>query len=58
MAEKPPSVPRSEREKELEGGAMRYASLAVTIGAPDQDALEQVRRAFSHLQRRATGGPA
>ena len=58
VAERPPSVPRDERAKELEGGAMRYASLAVTIGAPDQDAMEQVRRAFSHLRRRGTGGPA
>jgi len=58
VAEKPPAVPRGEREKELEGGAMRYASLAVTIGAADQDAMEQVRRAFSHLRRKGTGGPA
>lgn len=58
VAAKPPSVPRGEREKELEGGAMRYASLAVTIGAPDHDAVEQLRRAFSQFRKRATGGSA
>lgn len=58
VAEKPPSIPRAEREKELEGGAMRYASLSVTLGAADHDAVEQLRRAFSHLRRKGTGGPA
>ena len=56
VAEKPPSVPRGEREEELEGGAMRYASLAVTIGVANEDALERVRSALKTLRKKATGG--
>ncbi len=52
VAEKPPALPRGEREKELEGGAMRYASLAVTIGAPNEEAVEQVKRSLGSLRRR------
>lgn len=56
VAEKPPSVPRAEREKELEGGAMRYASLAVTIGAAPDEAVERVRGALKILGKKETGG--
>ena len=56
VAEKPPSVPRGEREKELEGGAMRYASLAVTIGAANEEAVEQVKRSLGFLRGKREGG--
>jgi GntR family transcriptional regulator len=56
VAEKPPSVPRGEREKELEGGAMRYASLAVSIGAAPDEAVEQVKRSLGFLRRKREGG--
>jgi GntR family transcriptional regulator len=56
VADKPPSVPRGEREKELEGGAMRYASLAVTLGAPNEEAVEQVKRGLGLLRRKREGG--
>jgi len=56
VAAKPPSVPRGEREKELEGGAMRYASLAVTIGAEPEDAVERVKSALKILRKKETGG--
>jgi GntR family transcriptional regulator len=56
VAEKPPFVPRGEREKELEGGAMRYASLAVTIGAANEEAVEQVKRSLGFLRRKRVGG--
>ena len=52
VAAKPPSVPRGERDKELEGGAMRYASLAVTIGAANEEAVEQVKRSLGFLRKR------
>jgi GntR family transcriptional regulator len=55
VAEKPPSVPRGEREKELEGGAMRYASLAVTLGAANEEAVEHVKRSFGFLRRKREG---
>jgi GntR family transcriptional regulator len=56
VAEKPPSVPRGEREKELEGGARRYAALAVTIGAAPEEALEHVRNSLKILRRKNSGG--
>ncbi len=52
VAEKPPSAPRGEREKELEGGAMRYASLAVTIGAANEEAMEHVKRSLGLLRKK------
>ena len=52
VAEKPPSVPRGERDKELDGGAVRYASLAVTIGAASDEAVEQVRRSLRFLRKK------
>jgi GntR family transcriptional regulator len=58
VADKPPSVPRGEREKELEGGAMRYASLAVTLGAAPNEAIERVRHALGDLLGKKIGGPA
>jgi hypothetical protein len=56
VAEKPPAAPRGERERELEGGAMRYASLAVTIGAGNEEAVEQVKRTLGILRRNKSGG--
>ena len=52
VAEKPPSAPRGEREKELEGGAMRYASLAVTIGAANEETMEHVKRSLGLLRKK------
>jgi GntR family transcriptional regulator len=52
VAEKPPSVPRGEREKELVGGAMRYASLAVTIGAANEEAVDHVKRSLGFLRKK------
>ncbi len=52
VADKPPALPRGEREKELETGALRYASLAVTLGAPPEEAVEQVKRSFGFLRKK------
>jgi GntR family transcriptional regulator len=52
VAEKPPAPTRGERDKELEGAAMRYASLAVTLGAPSDEALEHVKRSFGFLRKK------
>lgn len=56
VAEKPPAVPRGEREKELEGGAMRYAALAVTLGVPNEEAVERVKGSLGFLRRKREGG--
>jgi GntR family transcriptional regulator len=56
VADRPPAPPRGEREKELETGALRYASLAVTLGANNEEALEHVKRSFGFLRRKRDGG--
>ncbi len=56
VSEKPPSAPRGEREKQLQSGALSYASLAVTLGAPPDEAMEQVKRSFGFLRRKREGG--
>jgi GntR family transcriptional regulator len=55
VADKPPAPPRGEREKELEAGAVRYASLAVTLGAPTDEAIEHVKRSLGFLRRKREG---
>ncbi len=55
VAEKPPAVPRGEREKELEGGAMRYAALAVTLGVSNDEAVEHVKGRLDFLRRKREG---
>src|SRR5664279_2980307 len=49
VAPNPPSPPRGEREKELERGALRYASLAITLGAANDEAVEHVKRSLGFL---------
>jgi GntR family transcriptional regulator len=55
VANKPPAPARGEREKELEVGALRYASLAVTLGAPPEEAVDHVKRSFGFLRRKREG---
>ncbi len=51
VADKPPVPARGEREKELETGALRYASLAVTLGARNDEAVEHVKRSLGFLRK-------
>lgn len=45
-----PAVPAPERRRALTDGATKYASLAVTVGAPRREAVEAVEDAFARLQ--------
>ncbi|HQQ77524.1 MAG TPA: GntR family transcriptional regulator [Thermoanaerobaculia bacterium] len=56
VAEKPPAISRGDRDKELEGGALRYASLAVTLSASNEEAVEHVKRSIGFLRRKREGG--
>ena len=56
VSDAPPALARGEREKELGSGAMRYAALAVTLGAAQHEAVEQVKRSFGFLGRKREGG--
>jgi GntR family transcriptional regulator len=49
VAENPPALAKGERSRELADGAIRYASLAVTLGAGRESALDEVRAAFRRL---------
>jgi GntR family transcriptional regulator len=52
VAEAPPSLPRGERNKTLTDGALRYASLALTLGATSEDAAAELDTAFRKLRRK------
>jgi GntR family transcriptional regulator len=51
----PPVLPRAERQKALHEGAHRYASLGLTVGAPRDEAEEELRSAWANLQVRSKG---
>jgi GntR family transcriptional regulator len=55
VAEKPPALGKGEREKELDGGAMRYAALAVTLGVANEEAVERVKGSLGLLRRKREG---
>jgi len=57
VAEFPPSLPKGERGRTLAEGAVRYASLAATLGAGREEALDEVRAAFGRFGRRRGGEP-
>jgi GntR family transcriptional regulator len=55
VASAPPSVGRAERGRTLKAAALRYASLAATLGASEEEARVAVTEAWSSLTRRSGG---
>jgi DNA-binding transcriptional regulator YhcF (GntR family) len=55
VASSPPALGRAERRHLLRDGALQYASLGLTLGAGREDALEELRAAWSDLARRGKG---
>ena len=55
VADKPPLPARGERDRELDAGATRYASLALTLGASGDEAVEHVKRSLGVLRRKKEG---
>ncbi|HEY5609654.1 MAG TPA: GntR family transcriptional regulator [Thermoanaerobaculia bacterium] len=49
VAESPPHVKKSERREALAAAALKYASLASTIGAGSGEAIREVEAAFEQL---------
>lgn len=45
----PPSVRKPERREALAAAAIRYASLAATIGASAEEAKDEIRKAFEQV---------
>ena len=54
VANPPAPVRKQERRQVLEAAALRYASIAATIGATSEEALSEIASAFQELQK--TGG--
>jgi len=52
VAEDPPALSARLRRERLRDGALRYASLALTVQAGDEEAAERLREAFAELRRR------
>ncbi|HEX3131904.1 MAG TPA: GntR family transcriptional regulator [Thermoanaerobaculia bacterium] len=55
VSDEPPKLPDAERSRRLLQGALRYASLAVTIGAGQDESAETLAEAWHSL---ASGGVA
>jgi GntR family transcriptional regulator len=51
----PPALARAERTRLVRDGAARYASLGLTLGASREEALDEVRSAWTELGRRGKG---
>lgn len=49
VSEAPPDLPDTERSRKLREGALRYASLAVTLGASQEEAGEALEEAWRGL---------
>jgi GntR family transcriptional regulator len=50
VADSPPPMGRAERARALKDAALRYASLAVTIGADAEEAAQELRVAWKRLR--------
>jgi len=55
VARVPPALPKAERQRALQDGARRYASLGLTIGAPRDEAEDELRSVWVSLQGRSKG---
>ncbi len=56
VAEAPPAWVRAERLRLLLEGAVRYANLAAAIGATEVETADELRAAWSRMERAAQGG--
>jgi GntR family transcriptional regulator len=56
VADAPPALEHGEKARVLGDAASRYASVAVTLGATRQEAIESVREALERFAPPMTGG--
>lgn len=56
VADAPPSLPESTRHGKLMDGALRYATLATTLGADREETLNCLEAAFAQLAAARHGG--
>jgi len=55
VSSSPPAMEKGERSRVLHDGALRYASLAVTLGTSREEAVEEVRTAWPKIGRGGKG---
>ena len=55
MSETPPILTLNERQRKLREGAVRFTSLAVTLGASESEAVEALEAAWRSLQQDGGG---
>lgn len=53
----PPALARGERMRALREQAARLASVAVTLGVSEREALEEVKQSFARLRKDGGGQP-
>jgi GntR family transcriptional regulator len=56
VASSPPALARAERGRLLGDAAARYASVGLTLGASREEAIDELRAAWSERGRRGKGG--
>ncbi len=56
VADRPPAVPAPELRRQLGEAAGRYAAVATTLGATADEAVAEVRSAWTRLAAGRTGG--
>ncbi len=57
VAQAPPAMKRAERPDALREGAVRYASLGVTLGAVREEAEQELGRAWTEMSTKRGGQP-
>ena len=55
VADDPPSLAKGDRRRILKEGALRYAAVAQTIGASQEEAVEEIHRALRSLEVQRVG---
>jgi GntR family transcriptional regulator len=52
----PPALRRSDRARQIGDAALRFAALAITVGATQDEAAESLAAAWKQIQRGQKGG--
>lgn len=56
VADAPPAMRPADRNRELDAAASRFAAVAGSLGASQQDALQSLERVWGRMKLRSSGG--
>jgi DNA-binding transcriptional regulator YhcF (GntR family) len=56
VSENPPALRRSDRARQIGDAALRFAALAMTVGATQDEAAESLAAAWKQILRGQKGG--